>query len=342
MNLYFDLMTSLKKKNVQANSFLSSSVESEVRKIEFIDRPYFLYSPSSFRDIFKLRSFILGLGGYLYFVRLQKFETVIFVMPSPFDLPLYFLGRLKRLNIICCIHDITAHPGEAWPRSGAISARTRQASSLVAFSLPIANSLELSTGKPVDLAHLPDTIPLLGELGADVQALIHKMNASNKITVLLIGRINAYKNAEMIAQVASKLPDFLFFIAGQLNSKLGIAQNLVTLDKWLSNIEFDSILREADIVIFPYSEASQSGTIPLAISHQKIIVAADHPGFRDQLKSYEGKVIFEPNNETLCSFALVEAGKMLRRSESHQERPSENSSSVQDLASLLLDRMKSS
>jgi len=342
MNLYFDLMTSLEKAKEPVNSFLSASVATEFEKFQFKTRPEFIFSPSNFKDFFNGRSFIQGARGYYSFFRMPKSETVVFLMPSPFDLPLYFIARFKRLNIVCCVHDLTAHLGEAWPSARAIRARTRRASSLVAFSSPIAKSLEELEAKEVNLVSLPNTIPLLGSLGEAAQSLIHSMKTSPKTTVLLIGRIYAYKNAELIGQIASKSADFLFCIAGQLNLPIEWTQNLLILDKWLSNIEFDSILKESDIIIFPYSEASQSGTIPLAIAHQKIIVAADHPGFIDQLKNYDDKVIFERESEHSLILALFEARKKLSRGELVHNGMSKAPKGDSDLASLLLERIKKS
>ena len=45
MNLYFDLISSLKRENVLVKSFLSSSVRLEISKLELVTSPNFIYSP---------------------------------------------------------------------------------------------------------------------------------------------------------------------------------------------------------------------------------------------------------------------------------------------------------
>jgi glycosyltransferase involved in cell wall biosynthesis len=262
-------------------------------------------------------------------------------MPSPFDFALYLIAKFMKIEIFCCVHDLRAHPGESWPSESAIRSRIKLASALVAFSLPIASLLRTFSNKPIYVVPLPDTIPLIGNISSSAKSFLESMISSTKVKVLMIGRIHEYKNAPLILQVSSILNEFLFCIAGDLSIEIEETENILILNKWLTNLEFDSSLQAADIIVFPYSEASQSGSIPLAIAKNKWIVAADHPGFRDQLKLYDKKVLFQSNSSSEFSKALIQA-KTLSQIEISRKEPSDKPEMRnRDLVGLLLQRMES-
>jgi hypothetical protein len=67
------------------------------------------------------------------------------------------------------------------------------------------------------------------------------------------------------------------------------------------------ILSKANIVFFPYSEASQSGNIPIAIAEKKIIVSTLQPGLVEQLSNYPLKVLYDGDKLETISLALADA-----------------------------------
>ena len=82
------------------------------------------------------------------------------------------------------------------------------------------------------------------------------------------------------------------------------------INRWLSNIEFMEIISKTNIVFFPYSEASQSGNIPIAIAEKKIIVTTLQPGLVEQLSNYPLKVLYDGDKSDAMSLALADALRM--------------------------------
>ena len=67
------------------------------------------------------------------------------------------------------------------------------------------------------------------------------------------------------------------------------------------------IIASANIIFFPYSEASQSGNIPIAMAEKKIVVVTSQPGLVEQLSSYPSKVIYDGGKSGEISLALANA-----------------------------------
>jgi hypothetical protein len=229
-------------------------------------------------------------------------------MPSPFDWIYYRVLKVKKQKIVTCIHDLKSHPGESWPRSYSILFRLRLSDFVVTFSNHLAKELNSTSSKVILVAGLPKRLPLTGSLGFDVKSMIKTMESCELPKVILIGRQRKYKDAESFFKLASDFQEkALFAIAGE-----GLIQNVyesktIVINRWLSNIEFMEIIARADIVFFPYSEASQSGNIPIAIAEKKIVVTTSQPGLVEQLSNYPLKVVYEGEESGAISLALADA-----------------------------------
>ena len=98
--------------------------------------------------------------------------------------------------------------------------------------------------------------------------------------LLLIGRIRRYKGAKALIKAWKKvchLDEFSKYhlvIAGKgtslrLNTK---KHRIHRMNYWLSDYEFDSLIENAKVVLFPYKEASQSGVLSKAMYAKKLSV----------------------------------------------------------------------
>jgi hypothetical protein len=61
----------------------------------------------------------------------------------------------------------------------------------------------------------------------------------------------------------------------------------------MSYSELIEEIKNSDLVIFPYTEASQSGTIPLCISLKKVVMVTPTGGLPEQVKNYKKGIILE-------------------------------------------------
>jgi len=229
-------------------------------------------------------------------------------MPSPFDWIYYRILRAKKQMVVTCIHDLKSHAGEKWPTLNSTLFRLKMSDIVVAFSQRIASELRTKTSREILVAGLPRKLTLAGSLGSDVKSLIQIMKSHELPIVLLIGRQRKYKDSEAFLKLAHEFQSSaLFVIAGEgLIRDTGKSKTIV-INRWLSNNEFMEIIANANIVFFPYSEASQSGSIPIVIAEKKIVVVTSQPGLVEQLSSYPLKVIYDGGKSGEISLALANA-----------------------------------
>ncbi len=82
-------------------------------------------------------------------------------------------------------------------------------------------------------------------------------------------------------------------------------------DKYLSEEEIGELLSWADVLILPYTEATQSAVITLGIYAELPMICTNVGGFSEQLREDES-FWCEPNKEDLA-FAIEEAFKNLEK-----------------------------
>ncbi len=156
------------------------------------------------------------------------------------------------------------------------------------------------------------------------EARTHK----RKPRLLFLGRIGKYKGVEMLVEAVNQLPKDSYeslTIAGKTLYDLPFENDnpkIVLLDKWLDNNEVNELLRDSDILILPYKEASQSGVIPMGIAAAMPMVCTRVGGLPEQLKGNEA-ILVEPNvealkdgiNQLICDSNLYEnlSKKMLEK-----------------------------
>lgn len=308
LSLLEDLLTNLNLQHRPYELWLSSTLNSADFSPSGNYRVIHLFSPRNFKELINLRLLLSGATNLIKVLLTSRAEINIFLMPSPFDWAYYRILRAKKEFIITCIHDLKSHPGEKWPTINSTFFRLKMSDIIIAFSHYLASQLRLKTTKEILLAGLPKKLKLAGSMGSDVKSLIEIMQSCELPIVLLIGRQRKYKDTNAFLNLAHNFQDIaLFVIAGEGATEHSGNSKTVIINRWLSNIEFMQIMGNANIVFFPYSEASQSGNIPIAMAEKKIIVATSQHGIAEQLSRYPLKVIYDGGKFGAISGALAEA-----------------------------------
>jgi glycosyltransferase involved in cell wall biosynthesis len=111
----------------------------------------------------------------------------------------------------------------------------------------------------------------------------HKVNdlfsieTGKKITFSYVGTINYYKGVDILIQAIAEFNkrnpnvDCMFVIAGkggEYDKELLEQKNVNVINRFLTDTEFDSIVKYSSWVVLPYREATQSGVLSRAIAHQ--------------------------------------------------------------------------
>ena len=311
LSLLEDFLTNLDFRDRSCELWLSSTLNSEGLNFTPNQKVFQLFSPRSFTELMNPRLLFGGLVNLFRVLFSENAKLSIFLMPSPFDWVYYRLLRAKKQKIVTCIHDLKSHPGERWPTSDSTFFRLKMSDFVVTFSSHIARELQSKSLNKILIADLPRKLHLTGSFDSDVRSLIQAMETSELPKVVLIGRQRKYKDTAAFLKLAHDFQESaLFVIAGEGLIHQGDKSKTVVINRWLSNKEFMEIISKTNIVFLPYSEASQSGNIPIAIEEKKIIVSTLQPGLVEQLSNYPLKVLYDGDKSDAISLALADAIEM--------------------------------
>lgn len=188
----------------------------------------------------------------------QGVDTVIFIMASPWDI---FLGKkliAAGINVVRIIHDGSPHPGEYFPSKFWIRWLTRDCSQTVTLSKFVANQLNFNFGldpNSIKVCEFPVPKFKIPEVSKD------KKNKK----VLLIGRGKKYQGQSLLEQAWDliNVPGTTLVIAGEGFIERRKQANIEYKKHWMTDEEIIYEIASSHLVVFPYLEASQSGTIPI-------------------------------------------------------------------------------
>lgn len=201
-------------------------------------------------------------------------DAVIITMNSPFAWPFIHCLRRRGLKVIYVAHDSEPHPGDyaaIWQR-WTQDLLIRNADGVVALSNAVAGRIgeRLPVAKSkVSIVPLETIYPSLGTETRSLQS------GDGPVRLLFYGRLLPYKGLELLAEALAPLKGragWRLTIAGsgpleddvrrwfarwkQVDLQLG----------WVSDLQTDSLYSSHDLLLCPYTEASQSGAVAMAIS----------------------------------------------------------------------------
>lgn len=251
---------------------------------------------TNFRELIRLALFSIKLRNAL----------IVQIMPSPFDAIIDWFRPRQSSRIMRCIHDAKPHLGENWPRRRSIETRIRRANYLVTFSNFVSNQIIFHQSRKYVVA-LPRTFYSIGTVSENFQCFIEELKENDKPLVLSLGRGCDYKGLNLLQELRSLNDTINLVIAGIGISQFSLPKNVTVIDRWLTDSEFIFLLRAADILVFTHVEASQSGTIPIAVGESKVIVTSNVGGLSEQVASYPFGNVFDISLEGSLLVAFKKA-----------------------------------
>jgi len=217
-----------------------------------------------------------------------EYKTVVFIMSSPWDL---FLGKKllrKGAQVVRIIHDSQPHPGEKFPPNFLIRLLTKDCSRIVTLSNYVANQLIAHHGvNPQKILVCRFPIP-------NVENKQSKKDSSSK-KILLIGRGKKYQGQHLLEEAWDLLEKTgkELVIAGEGFKPNTKHPDIIYKNWWMTREEMIGEISSSDLVVFPYTEASQSGTIPLCIALNSPVLVSNLGGLSEQIVDGEDGFVFE-------------------------------------------------
>lgn len=126
-----------------------------------------------------------------------------------------------------------------------------------------------------------------------------------KPTLLFLGRVSRYKGVELLLEAIKQVPNELYdklIIAGKWSYKNESEYNhekIEIIDKFLSSDEILHYIALADIMVFPYIEATQSGVATLAINYLRPSISTDVGAFKEQFNN-DVTIFVKPDTDELA------------------------------------------
>lgn len=160
-----------------------------------------------------------------------------------------------------------------------------------------------------------DAKPLLSiPHGAILVPRDHQRRASIPGRVLFFGRVERYKGLPVLLEAAGLLrarrPDIQIHVAGRgedLNAHRQLAESLpnVSLDeRFLPAEDVIAAFQEAEVVVAPYIDATQSGVVAAAFGNDRPVVASRVGGLADAVEDGVDGLLVEPRNGAALADAL--------------------------------------
>ena len=199
-------------------------------------------------------------------------DTVYFYLPHPLDNHIARALLKRNFRVIRSIHDHKLHPGDKWPTKMSLTRQIRFTSELIVHSHFVAKKIG-SRARPIVL---PLPVP---------KRAISEKSAVK--TVLFVGRFKRYKGINKLLKSWPKVleifPDAELILAGVgALKKTHYYRNVTIINRWLSPEEIERLIDSSSCIVFPYTQASQSGPLSLAISAFKPVVITGVGGLPEQ------------------------------------------------------------
>ncbi|SME98371.1 Glycosyltransferase involved in cell wall bisynthesis [Tistlia consotensis] len=236
------------------------------------------------------------------FLRAQQTDLVVSTMShlwSPFVAP-----ALKRAGVPYCLvaHDAEPHPGESSRlRRWTLARDLAQADALIALTHHVAGQLQrlYPDMPPERTAVIPHGSFSFGDAPHAPRALPQ----NRAVELLFFGRLLEYKGLDILAEAYKLLrrrygTRVRLTVAGRGDEAVygPMLRNLPGLhweSRWIGEDEIAGMLAEADILLLPYREASQSGALAAAEYAALPAVATPVGGLAEEIADYGSGTVAE-------------------------------------------------
>lgn len=206
--------------------------------------------------------------------------------------------RRKHIRIVSTIHDVILHTGEI-------------KNSFLSYVFEKIHAAEIKLSDDIILLNTKDVAVLVEKYKKEKYCVIphacfnyYKTHLGEnefrlRKTIAFIGRIEYYKGVELLVDAFMSLQhkDINLLIAGRgdvssIVDKCRVKrEQVILINRWIEDHEFQEILDNVDIVVLPYNEATQSGIIPLAFAFGKTVIATNVGALSEQVPDGTGLIV---------------------------------------------------
>lgn len=222
------------------------------------------------------------------------------------------LPTLRRHALVISVHDPKPHSGEAtWRTHMARAVLYRSARRFVLFNAAQSSEFARARGISPDRIAVTHLGPYVAYRAWDQPERAH----DTPFTVLFFGRLSAYKGLEVLCAAASSLaralPGARVVIAGRPVGDYALPREcpVEIVDGYVPNAQLARLFRDADVVVCPYTEATQSGVVLTAYAFERPVVASAVGGLPEYVRDGQSGLLVPPGDVDALVAALVRLGR---------------------------------
>lgn len=194
----------------------------------------------------------------------------------------------RPIPLVTTIHDVETHPGDSDTRTlpaWAPELMVRQSGHVVVHGEGLKRKVLDRYSKSPDQVHVLSHPAIHRYAEYARQKKMARRPDDGTVRVLLFGRVFAYKGLEHLvraeAMLKDALPNLRIVVAGRgddpwmFKPLMGEAGRYDIRNRFIEDPEVAQLFLDADIVVLPYTEASQSGVLNLAAAFGKPVIVTD-------------------------------------------------------------------
>jgi glycosyltransferase involved in cell wall biosynthesis len=215
----------------------------------------------------------------------------------------------RPIPLVTTVHDVEVHPGDSDTRTlpgWAPELMVRQSGHVVVHGEGLKRMVLDRYSKSPDCVHVLShpAIHRYAELAR--RQKMARRTTDGTLRVLLFGRIFAYKGLEYLiraeAMLKDALPNLHITVAGRgddpwvFKPLMGDAGRYDIRNRFIEDEEVAQLFLDADIVVLPYTEASQSGVLNLAAAFGKPVIVTDVGELRATVEPNRLGMVVPPGN----------------------------------------------
>ena len=135
-----------------------------------------------------------------------------------------------------------------------------------------------------------------------------KLNISEDFVILFFGLLRPYKGVKYLIEAFEKLPGEIaessrLLIVGEvwedresviMAENSALREKISLINRYVSDEEVSAFFSACDVVVLPYTRASQSGVAHIAMAFGLPVVATRVGGISESLKDYDGTYFVKP------------------------------------------------
>lgn len=219
----------------------------------------------------------------------------------------------KKYPLVLTIHDPRYHSGDTESRrtpQWVTDFGFKQADQLILHGHALADQVHKIFGFKRDMLHV---IPHIDMCEKPDSSNAQPQEPGN---ILFFGRIWDYKGLDYLIEaeplITAKYPSAKIVIGGTGDDFQRYRAKMVNLDRfevhnrWISSEDQASMFQRASVVVLPYTDATQSGVVPIAYAYEKPVVATSVGALPECVEHEKTGLLVPPRDPTSLAIAVLQ------------------------------------